>query len=87
MAPANAAVVTADVPGIACDHWVSGTKASAVCRGTAREETYRVKAVCIAGNNTYTFVKYGPWKGVGLPDVSTVDCGARVLSVTVQFRV
>ncbi|MFF9866033.1 hypothetical protein ACF1G0_11495 [Streptomyces sp. NPDC013953] len=75
------------VPDIACDTWISGTKANGVCRGTAREETYRVKAVCRMGNGAGTFTKYGPWRGVGLPDYSSVDCGATVLSASIQFRV
>ncbi|GHA73374.1 hypothetical protein ACIQRS_02080 [Streptomyces termitum] len=76
--------------GIRCTTEIVGSEAVAHCYAnddpSALYSTYRVVATCIAGNNTYTFKKYGPWEAVGALTTSRVSCGARYLSVDFELR-
>ncbi|MEU6477369.1 hypothetical protein ABZ858_10835 [Streptomyces sp. NPDC047017] len=78
------AVVTAPsasaTPQVSCVVDVQGTRVVVTCRGLQANVGYRAKATCLKGNNTGVFVKYGPWKGTGMPDTSEVDCGSKVIS-------
>ncbi|MFF1377246.1 hypothetical protein [Streptomyces sp. NPDC058308] len=86
-APAQAAEAT-DVPHIACKTWKSGsgTKANGNCRGTATANAYRTVATCLRGNGTGTFTKRSTWEVVGRPAYVTANCGAKVLTMEVEFK-
>ncbi|MFI9628267.1 hypothetical protein [Streptomyces sp. NPDC052042] len=63
---------------------IQGTKVVATCRGLQVNVGYRAVATCQMGNGAGTFVRYGPWRGTGIPVTSVADCGAKVLSGRVE---
>lgn len=86
-APVQAAEM-ADVPHIACKTWKSGggKKANSNCRGTATANAYRTVATCLRGNGTGTFTKRSIWEAVGRPAYVTANCGAKVVTMQVEFK-